>query len=235
MNIFKLKAEKREVVGRKVKNLRSKGLVPANIYGKDIKSQAIQIDSKELKSVYEKAGETGVIEISFGKETVPVLVHNLQIHPVTSMVVHADFLQVNLKEKVTAMIPVEVIGESPVQKSGLGTVTILLDELEVEALPTDLIEKFEVDATRLTEVDQTVKVSDLDYDKTKLEVKTNADEIVVKVEPPQKEEVVVAPVEVPVEGEVPTEGAVEVKEGETPPAEGKEPSVDAAKAVADNK
>ncbi len=225
MNTFKLKAEKREIVGRKVSTLRLKGLVPANIYGKAFKSQAIQVDSKELKSVYEKAGETGVIEISFGKEIVPVLVHNLQIHPVTSAVVHADFLQVNLKEKVTAMIPVEVVGESPVQKSGQGTVTILLDELEVEALPTDLIEKFEVDAAKLTEVDQTVKVSDLDYDKTKLEVKTNADEIVVKVEPPQKEEVVVAPVEVPAEGEAPAAEGGETKEGETvvkPEGESKE-------------
>lgn len=226
MNTFKLSAEKRKILGRKIKSLRKAGVVPGNIYSKSVKSQAVQINAKELKGVYEKAGETGVIEITLGKEVVPVLVHNLQIHPVTSEVLHVDFRQVNLKEKVTANIPVEVVGESPVQKSGSGTVVLLLNELEVEALPTDLIEKFEIKAEKLTEVDQVVKVSDLDYDKAKIEVKTNADEIVVKVEPPQKEEVIAAPVaETPAEGEAPAvEG--EVKEGEAP-AEGKEPSADA--------
>lgn len=214
MNTFKLNAEKRTLLGRKIKVLRAKALVPGNIYGKSVKSQAVQVDAKELKSVYEKAGETGVIELTLGKETVPVLVNNLQIHPVTAEVLHVDFRQVNLKEKVTANIPVEVVGESPVQKSGSGTVVLLLNELEVEALPTDLIEKFEIDATKLTEVDQTVKVADLDYDKSKITVATNADEIVVKVEPPQKEEVIAAPVaEVPAEGEAPAEGGEVKPEG----------------------
>lgn len=206
-----LKAEKRKVTGRKVKNLRKEGLVPANIYGKGVESLSIQVGVKDFEGVFKKAGETGIIDLTIGKEVRPVLVHNMQVHPVTDEILHVDFMQVNLKEKVSANIPVELVGESPAQKSGIGTAVLLVKELEVEALPGDLPEKFEVDATTLTEVDQVVKISDLKYDKDKVEVKTDVESIVAKVEPPQKEEVVVAPV---------TEAATEVKEGEEKPAEG---------------
>lgn len=208
-----LKASKREMVGRKVKNLRKQGVLPANVFGKKIKSVSIQVDVKDFEEVFKATGETGIVslEIDKEKETRPVLVYNFQRHPVTGEPLHVDFLQVDLKEKITAHVPVETIGESPAEKQSLGTVVLLLTEIEVEALPADLPEKFEIDKTELTEVDQLVKVSDLKVDKSKVEIKTNPDEIVVKVEPPQKEEVVEAPVVA--EGEAPTEG------GETPAEE----------------
>lgn len=212
MNKVELKAETRKVTGRKVKTLRAKGVVPANIYGKDVKSASIEINGKEFREVFKKAGETGIVTVLLGKEERPVLTSNVQVHPATGEILHVDFRQVNLKEKVSANIPLELTGESPAEKSGAGTVVLLVQELEVEALPADLPEKFEVDATILTDVDQTVKVGDLKYDKSKIEVKTDLETIVVKVEPPQKEEVVAAPVLA--EGEVPVEGA----EGEAKPA-----------------
>lgn len=212
-----LNAQARKITGRKVKTLRKDGLVPGNIYGKNVTSEAVQVKEKEFKGIYKEVGETGIVNLKVGKATKPVLIHNVQIHAVTGEPLHVDFMQVNLKEKVTTAVPVEVVGESPVQKSGLGTVVLLLDELEVESLPTDIPEKFVIDATKLTEVDQTIKVSDLDFDKKKVEVKAEADEIVVKVEPPQKEEVVVAPTPAP------TEGAEAAKEGEAP-AEGEKPA-----------
>src|SRR5258708_3009009 len=160
MDKITLKTNARSITGRKVKTLRKQGIVPANIYGRDVKSLAVEVNSKEFREVYKQTGETGIIELVLGKETRPVLVHNLQIHPVTSELIHVDFLQVNLKEKVTAQIPVELVGESPAEKSGIGTAVLLIQELEVEGLPTDLPKSFEIDATKLIEVDQTVKVSD---------------------------------------------------------------------------
>jgi large subunit ribosomal protein L25 len=216
--MVKLKAENRKIMGRKVKTLRKSGKVPANIYGKDVKSTSIQIDAKELKEVYKQVGETGIVEIELGKETRPVLVHNVQVHPATDEILHVDFRQVNLKEKVSAQIPVEIVGESPVEKAGEGTVVVMLQELEVEGLPTELPKAFEIDATKLTEVEQVVKVSDLEVSGS-IKIEADPEEVVVKVEPPQKEEVVepVAPAE---GGEVPAEGATEAPvEGEKP-AEG---------------
>lgn len=206
-----LKAKTRKDVGRKVKLLRKQGILPANIYGKKIKSESIQIDLKEFLSVYKQVGDTKLFYINER----PVLVANIQKDPVSDSLLHVDFHQVDLKEKVEAKVPVELIGESPAEKQSIGTVVQYLNEIEVEALPTDLPEKFEIDISTLSEVDQMVHVKDLPYDKSKIEVKTDLEEILVKVEPPQKEEVVApAPAEVPVEGEVPA------AEGETPAVEG---------------
>lgn len=211
-----LKAEIRKITGRKVKNLRKDGILPANIYGKKIKSQAIQINTSDLTKIHKEVGETGLLEIELGKDKRPVLIHNLQRNPVTDDPIHVDFLQVDLKEKVTAKVPVELAGESPAEKQGLGTVVLYVNEVEVKALPGDLPEKFVVDSSKLEEVDQSVLVKDLPIDRKKVEVVTTADTIVAKVEPPQKIEEV-APA-APAEGEVPAEGEA-TAEGEAP-AEG---------------
>lgn len=219
MTKHSLQAEERKITGRKVKKLRNGGLLPANIYGKDVKSLSVQIKLDEFNKLYKEAGETGLIELSVGKDVRPVLVHNLQKNPITDLPVHVDFFQVNLKEKVTTMVPVELTGESPAEKQSLGTVVTQLSEIEVEALPADLPEKFVVDISNLTDVDQAVHVKDLDYNKEKVEIKSDVEAIVAKVEPPQKIEE--APVPAPVEGEVTTEGEAPASgeaapEGEAP-------------------
>lgn len=220
MDKITLKADKRELQGRKVRRLRNDGLVPANLYGKGIESVSIQINEKILKGVINEAGETHIIDLEVGGKGHPVLVSNVQIHPLTGETLHVDFRQVNLKEKIEAAVPVELIGESPAEKAG-NTVVIMIDEIEVEALPADLPEKFEIDATTLTEVDQVIYVKDLKVDTTKVQVITDAEAIVIKVEAPQKEEVIEAPVVETPEGETPAgekpaEGAEEVKTEETP-------------------
>lgn len=219
MNTTALNAEVRKVSGRKVKNLRKEGLLPGNISGKKTKSLAVQVVLKDFKPVFEKAGETGLVELKVGSEVKPVLIHNLQVNPVTEAPVHVDFLQVDLKEKVEAGVPVELTGESPAEKQSIGTVVQYLNEVKVEALPADLPEKFEIDVSDLAEVDQAIYIKDLKIDKAKVEIKNAEDEIIVKVEPPQKEEVV-APPPAP-EGEVPLEGTP-LAEGEVP-AEGQAP------------
>jgi large subunit ribosomal protein L25 len=232
MNKLTLKAEVRKISGRKVKNLRKEGILPGNISGKKIKSEAVQVVFKDFEKVYKEAGETGLLTLEIGKEEKPVLIHNLQVNPVSDIPVHVDFLQVDLKEKVEADVPVELIGEAPAEKQAIGTVVQYLNEIKVEALPMDLPEKFEVDTSELAEVDQAIMVKDLKVDRSKVDIKTGADEIVVKVEPPQKEEVVAPPA--PAEGEVPVEGAP-VAEGEVPaegaaPAEGAPATKDEPKA-----
>ena len=214
-----LQAQLRKETGRRVRKLRRDGFLPANIFGKKIKSQAISVKLSDFVELYKKAGETTLIYLNVAgdktkNEERAVLISNIQHSPLTELPIHADFHQVDLKEKVTAKVPVEVIGESPAEKQAIGTVVTYINEIEVEALPTDLPEKFIVDASNLTEIDQQVKVSDLNFDKKKIDLKVDPESIVVKVEPPQKEEVVtqVAPIEtvgpegiVKPEGETPTE------------------------------
>lgn len=202
-----LKAEKRKVLGRKVKKLRREGVLPANIYGKKIKSLSIKFPVVDFEKVYKAVGETGIVEIAIGKQKRSVLISNVQLDPVTDKPIHIDFHQVDLKEKTTADVPIELIGESPAEKQGLGTVVQSINEIEVEALPKDLPDKFEIDLSKLTEVDQTVQVKDLVVDTKKVKILAEAEQIIVKVEPPRKEEEVAPP---PSEEEVPEEDEKEV-------------------------
>lgn len=211
-----LTAEPRKVVGRKVKQLRREGVLPANVYGRNIKSFSVQVKLAEFLKTYDAVGETGLVALKVDSAEHPVLIHNVQYNSVTDLPVHADFFEVNLKEKVTATVPIEFIGESPIEKSQEGIVVPQLREVEVEALPTDLPENITVDISELTEVGQAVKVSDLKVDKSKVEIKGDPEQIVVVIEEPAKEEEPV--VAAPVEGE---EGAAPAPEGETP-AEGGE-------------
>lgn len=219
-----LKSEKRNILGRKVKRLRREGILPANIYGKKAESLAVQVKLDEFQKVFSEVGETGLVELKLEDETHSVLIHNVQLDPATDRPLHADFLEVDLKEKVTATVPIHLIGESPSEKEG-GVVVQQMHEIEVEALPTDLLEKIEVDISGLVEIDQAVKVGELKVDKTKVEIKEDPERIVVSIAPPAKEEVVAPPPAaeeaVPTEGEAPapTEGE-EAKE--TPKEEAKE-------------
>ena len=219
MDKHTLTAQKREVVGRKVKTLRAQGLLPANIYGKKVKSQSISVGLKDFEDIFKKAGETSLVTLVLknGKsEERAVLISNVQKDPISETPIHIDFRQVDLKEKVTAEVPVELKGESPAEKTSVGTVVQYIDEIEVEALPGDLPEKFVVDVSSLAEVDQAFFVKDLEIDKAKVTLRVAPEEIVVKVEPPQKEEEVTPPAaEALVEGAVPAEGGAEAPAGET--------------------
>ncbi|MBM3208735.1 50S ribosomal protein L25 [Candidatus Shapirobacteria bacterium] len=191
----KLKVEKRKILGRQVRKLRREGVIPANIYGKAIKSLAVAVKEKELRDVYKEVGETGVIELEVEgeKENKPVLIHNLQVHPVSGQSLHVDFHQVVLTEKTTVTIPVELTGESPAVAQKLGILVQPISEIEVEALPGDLPEKFTVDISGLANVGDAVLVKDIPADRKKLALKAGEDQVVAKVEPLAKEEVVTPP------------------------------------------
>lgn len=154
MNKFVLKAEKRAILGSKVKKLRRQGIIPANIFGRTVESKAVQVSDVEFSRVYKDAGETNLIWVKVeGEEKErPTLVKALTLDPVTGAKLHIDFHQVNLKEKVTANVPVEIVGEVQMVKDGLAVMDINLHELEVEALPTDIPENITFDVSGLKEI-----------------------------------------------------------------------------------
>jgi large subunit ribosomal protein L25 len=232
MKRLSLKAEKRNVFGRKVKKLRTQGLLPASLYGKKLKSLALQLSTKDFLAVYKQAGETSLVDLAIAKEEQPhaILIRNLQRHPVSSDLLHVDFRQVDLKEKVQVAIPIEVIGQAPGVTKG-GVLVQVMNEINVEALPTDLPDKFTVDVSKLEEIGQSLSVKNLKHDKEKVKLLVEDEtQLVVKVEEPAKEEVEEKPAEVvPAEGEVaaPAEGEAKPAEGkptEGKPAEGKKPA-----------
>jgi len=220
----KLEASKREILGRRVKKLRREGILPANLYGKKVKSQALKLSLKDFQKVFEKVGETGLIDLKLGSKKTPVLIDNVQFDPVTGIPIHADFHQVSLTEKTTATIPIELVGESEAVEKNIGILIRPLSEVEVEALPTNLPESLTVDISNLKEIDDAVTVADLNVDEKKVKVLANKSEIVAKIEPPTKEEEAVPPSTEVGEEAVPAEeeeAPAEGSPGEGKPSEGK--------------
>ncbi len=209
-----LQATIRTSFGRKVKKLRTAGLIPANVFGNKIKSVSVAVEANAFTTVYKEAGETGVIALTIEseKETRPVLVHQVQIDPVSGLLLHVEFFQVDLKEKVHARVPLELAGIPPAVEKNIGVLLTIVNEIEVEALPTELPEKIVVDVSDLIEVNQELKVSDLRVPKS-VTVLSDAGLTVTKIGALTKVEEVAPPVSATEEG---AEGvSAETGEGET--------------------
>ena len=184
------------------------------------KSTAVQVKESVFAPIWHKqAGETQIVYLQLGdeKETRPTLISNIQRNPVSDAVIHVDFRQVDLKQKITANIPVEIVGESPAVKDFQAAIITSLAEIEVEALPTDLPENILVDISILKNTGDVIKVADLPIDRTKIEVKDDPESIVVSAAAQQAEEVIAPPPapEVEAEGAIapaPAEGEVKAEE-----------------------
>lgn len=161
MKKYTLTAKPRDTKKQNVKKLRREGFVPGTVYGKNVKSESIVVGSKDFVGVFTEAKETGLVELSLGRSTKPVLIHHVQKHPVDDAILHVEFHQVDLKEKVKAAIPLVFVGESQAVAQKLGVLLAVLSDVEVEALPAELPEKIEVDVSRLDVVESELKVSDL--------------------------------------------------------------------------
>ncbi len=208
-----LPVEKRRLRGHQVKKLRRQGILPANIYGHNIKSLMVQVNLAEAAKFLDQYGETNVVDILVAgeKKPRPALMKNPQYDPVSDQLIHLDFYQVDLSEKVKAEIPVVVRGEAPAVERGEGVLVQVINELEVEALPTDLPEEIGVDVSKLDQVGQQITVKDLDIDRQKVAPQAGEDQVVVKIEAVTKEE------EKPAEA---AEGEAAEGEGEKPTEEG---------------
>ena len=217
MEQIPLTAAKRTVLGRKVKSLRKEGIIPAHIFGHKVKTIHIQVQKKDFEPVFEKAGETGIIDLSLDKEKRPVMVRNIQSDPLTDDPLHIDFYQVNLSEKVRVNVPLETIGQSPAIEKKIGLLLTPVSEIEIEALPTDLPENIQVDISKLENIGDEIKVKDLPIDRAKVEVLTDEELVVTQIG-----ELVTKEME-ETEAEIEAEQAAETAEGEEGQAEeGKE-------------
>ena len=183
-------AEERKILGKKVKQLRREGFLPANVYGKGLNSKAVQVKLSDFQVVFKEVGATGVVDLKVGDSKHPVLIKNLQMDYSTNLPLHADFYQVNLKEKVKSMVPVQLVGEARAVKEKIGVLLQTISEVEVEALPDRIPEYIEVDVKELAEIGEGIEVGDLKIGD--FEILTDAGVTIARIAEPAKEE----PVEV---------------------------------------
>lgn len=212
-----LKADKRELLGKKVKQLRRDGFLPANIYGKDMPSLAIQVKTSDFIEIRKEAGETGVINVEVDGTKYPSLMKNIQMNYNIQAPLHVDFHKVNLKEKIKAVVPIVLNGEAPAVVDKLGMLLQTLSDVEVEALPDNLPENVELSIEGLTELGASITVGDIKAPEDVV-ILTDAGQVVAKIA-----EIVVEPEPEPevAEGEEGAEAAAGKEKAEGESEEGK--------------
>ncbi len=170
----------REILGKKVKRLRRDGFMPANIYGNNIASTPVQVKLDEFRKIFKEVGETGIIDVEAEGTLRPVLIKNLQMDVRSHTPLHADFYQVNLKEKIKAMIPLIVTGEAKAVTDKVGLVLQTLSEVEVEALPEELPDQIDVNVENLASLDEHITVEQLSVP-SGVTILTDPSQTVVKI------------------------------------------------------
>ncbi len=154
---IKLKAQTRET-----REKLSSDFIPGVLYGKEIKNQILKIKKNDFDKTFKEAGESNLIDLDYGSGAVKVLVKDTQKDIIKGSFIHVDFYQVNMKEKTTAEIPLAFIGESKAVKELGGTLVKELNVLEVECLPSDLVDHLDIDISVLESFNNAIRVNDLE-------------------------------------------------------------------------
>ena len=182
MDKLELKVANREILGKKVKHLRRQGITPVHVFGHGIASLALQCDARELERVLGQAGQTRLINLKLAKEKKPrtVVVREFDRDWRKGGLLHVDFYQVKMEEKIRVEVPVVLLGEAPALKSKANMLDHELGTFTVECLPAKIPSSIEVDISSLAELDQAIRVKDIALDKD-ITVLNSPDLVVAKI------------------------------------------------------
>jgi large subunit ribosomal protein L25 len=219
---IELHVSTRKLMGKKSRFLRRQGITPVHLFGYDTEPMALQCETVQLKQVLRTAGKTKLVGLRVDKHKKPrnVVVREIQKNALSGELVHVDFFQVSLEEKIKVEVPVILVGEAPALKVKTNTMAHDLAAVEVECLPDRIPENIKVDVSVLVDDDQSIQVKDLVLGEGVVAL-TNPEQVVVRIAPLQIEkeekkvvaEVVVAEGAEGAEGEAAEASPEEAKEG----------------------
>lgn len=177
-----LKAAKRDILGKKTRFLRRRSITPTHLFGHGIESLALQCDTAELQRLITQGGTTRLIDLKIEAEKRPrsVFIREIQRDELNGQLLHVDFYQIKKTEKITADIPIVLLGESPATRLKENIIYQELTQLGVECLPENLPPQIEIDLSSLEEVDQVIHVKDI-FLGPDIAVTTDPDQLIVKV------------------------------------------------------
>ena len=189
MGRVQLEVQSRNPRAKTPKQLRADGWIPAVVYGPDMETQALQIAERPLYGALQKAGSTTLIELRHEGSSEPqvVLAREIQREAISGRLLHVDFYGLRLTEKVKTTPRIELTGESPLVKSGAAVLIHAMNEVEVECLPTDLVNFIEVDISSLESLTDNVLVGDLQVGEG-MTILADPTDVVVNLVPPRKAE-----------------------------------------------
>lgn len=213
-----LTAKKRDVLGKQVKQIRSDGQTPAVIHARGEDSINVAVDTAAFKKAFSSAGKHHAIKLDVDGKKYTTIIKEVVHAPASSVFYHAVFQAIKDDEKVTAELPVRLVGDIPAEKASL-LVLKNIDHIAIEALPKDLIDVIEVDASKLAEVGDKLHVSDIKLPST-ITLKGDPEAVIAAVEMPKDQ---IAEADAALEEQAEQEGAAqtegEATEGEETPSE----------------
>lgn len=222
MEQIELHVVTRELMGKKSRFLRRQGITPVHLFGYDTEPMALQCETLQLKQVLKTAGKTKLVGLRVDKHRKPrsVVVREVQKNALSGELVHVDFFQVSMEEKIKVEVPVVLVGEAPALKSKTNMMVRELAAVEIECLPDRIPESIRVDISGLVEDDQSMQVKDLVLGEGVVAL-SNPEQVIVRIAPLKIEKVEEKPVvaEAVAEG---AEGAEAAPAAEGAPGEGKE-------------
>lgn len=184
MERLELRTETRETRGKKVKLLRAQDWIPAVVYGPDVDPKPIQVEERVLFRTLKEAGSTTLIDLFVDDESKPyvVLAREIQRDILTSRLLHVDFYNLRLTERVKTTPRLEFVGDAPVLKGGEAVLIFSMNEIDVECLPTDLVNSITVDLSPLEKMDDNILVGDLPIP-TDVTILADPGDVIVSVVP----------------------------------------------------
>ena len=222
MEQIELHVVTRELMGKKSRFLRRQGITPVHLFGYDTEPMALQCETLQLKQVLKTAGKTKLVGLRVDKHRKPrnVVVREVQKNALSGELVHVDFFQVSMEERMKVEVPVVFVGEAPALKSKTNMMVRELQAVEIECLPDRIPESIQVDVSGLVDDDQSIQVKDLVLGEGVVAL-SNPEQVVVRIAPLKIEKVEEKPVvaEAVAEG---AEGAEAAPAAEGAPGEGKE-------------
>lgn len=182
-----LNASKREITGKQVKKLRHEGMLPGVIYGRGVSTIPITLNTREVQKLLSSISSSQLINLAVDGKDHTTLVRDKQLHPVTGRLLHIDFLEVSMTEKIKTDVGISIQGEAPAVKNINGILVTGLEAIQVECLPQDLPERVVVDISVLEEIGDSIFVRDINLP-PEVEILSDLDDMVIVVTTPAAEE-----------------------------------------------
>jgi len=156
-----LSASLRSVIGKQVKALRRQGRLPAVLYGAGTEPLSIELESRAASKILDRASGSTLLQLQLEGQEHMVLVREIQRDVIRRNVMHVDFLKVAMDVRITAEVPIELVGRAPAVDELGGVLVTGINSIEVEALPADLRDRVTVDLGSLVKIDDSISAGDL--------------------------------------------------------------------------
>lgn len=160
----KMAAELRNEMGKnRSRQLRNNGYIPGILYGKGMETQPVKVKESEFRRVLRTYGSSSLMDLELDDKVIPVIIKEIQEHPIKNQYLHVDFQKLRMDETVKLTVPITIVGRENVEKGHIILVQ-QIDEINIECLPTNIPQSVEADVSNI-DFNTPLLIEDLDIAK----------------------------------------------------------------------